>query len=312
MRFGRAVSSALGACVLFGAASVFVPDGPAAAQEPGGLLVLDLPAGISAAAIGGAHPLARATGNAVFYHPGLLAGASGFGGSVAHYGSGATFLTASAAGSWWNGGISVGLQVLTYRPDPAGAAYESDLLYRGATSASQTALTVGYAREVVDALSIGLSAKMIDVAGDGTRDRVMAVDVGAGLDLGDVVLAASAIGVGPDAEPGGVRVSADPRLSLGVGTDRIPVRGLDLSGAAALIRDTDGSWTPGGGVEVSWWPVVGRRFIGRLGYRRVREGDIARGVTLGGGFEGDDVVIEYALQTFDGDHAVHRFGLRWR
>ncbi len=84
-----------------------------------------------------------------------------------------------------------------------------------------------------------------------------------------------------------------------------------MGAAAEIGRRADGEVVPGGGLEVAWWPVQGRTFVGRIGYRRMPEPGVDP-LTLGAGFEGDDFRIEYAWQGADGDDAVHSFGIRWR
>ena len=57
----------------------------------------------------------------------------------------------------------------------------------------------------------------------------------------------------------------------------------------------------------------GRTFVGRVGVRRVPEGE-ASPVSLGFAFWGDDLVLEWAWQPFGDpvDAGTHRFGIGWR
>ena len=70
------------------------------------------------------------------------------------------------------------------------------------------------------------------------------------------------------------------RVTFGASSNSYVVGPLDLIATAAVSRRRDGDVIPAAGVEVAWWPVRGRTFIGRLGVRRV-PGDGASPVTLG-------------------------------
>jgi hypothetical protein len=65
---------------------------------------------------------------------------------------------------------------------------------------------------------------------------------------------------------------------------------------------------------VGYWPVRGRTFVGRLGAQVVPEGSDASPFTFGFAFWGDDLVVEWAFQPFDGapESGTHRFSIGWR
>jgi hypothetical protein len=81
--------------------------------------------------------------------------------------------------------------------------------------------------------------------------------------------------------------------------------------AAAISRWEDGTVVPHAGIEFAYWPVSGRTFIGRIGIRYIEDSDI-RPLTLGAGFVGDRIGIDYGVQGYDGARAVHRVGVRLR
>ncbi len=94
-------------CVLFTANG--------AAQTAGALpRVLELPASTRAMALGNAYMMNARHADAVFYHPALLTGASGFGLDLQRWGANSSSTTVSAARQWLGGGIGVGLQTLQY------------------------------------------------------------------------------------------------------------------------------------------------------------------------------------------------------
>jgi hypothetical protein len=84
-----------------------------------------------------------------------------------------------------------------------------------------------------------------------------------------------------------------------------------VSAAAAVSYREDGTFTPHAGIEVAYWPVSGRTFIGRVGVRYIEDSDI-RPLTLGAGFTGDRIGIDYGYQGYDGSEVVHRVGVRLR
>jgi hypothetical protein len=67
---------------------------------------------------------------------------------------------------------------------------------------------------------------------------------------------------------------------------------------------------PALGVELAYWPITGRTFFVRGGVRRPEEG--AQPFTLGAGYAGDKIILDYALDPFEGGRRAHRFGVKWR
>lgn len=268
--------------------------------------VRDLPSSAAQAALGDAHPLVGSAGNVIFVHPGLLDSGSGFGAFLGWSADGGTHLSASAAGPWLDGGVGVGVSVLSYA---VGSFAPHDALVSGGSAdITESLVTVGYAREAIGGVRVGGALTLVETRSTAERRRVLGVDVGAARRVGPVALALSVLGLGEEASQNG----DDPRVSLGLGTERRPTGPVDLAAAAHLSRETDGTVSPGGGLEVSWWPIAGRRFIGRIGLRRVAERSESRPWTVGAAFEGDDIALEYALQEYSGSGSVHRFGVRWR
>lgn len=295
------------------AVSVSCPAGIAGQEQ--GLFILDLPTSAAAAALGDAHPLFGSADNAIFAHPGLLAEGSGFGaffaemagGDIRHY-------AASASGEWWHGGVGIGIQTVNMvgnlQPTPLSPMVDPS---PDVANASQSMVSVGYAREVFGSVNVGAVVKLIEVRAQASEDRMAAVDIGASTVAGPVALALTVQGLGPDPSLGSLTSSVDPRLALGAATRRSALGPLDVAAAGALILESDGDFTPGAGVEVSWWPITGRRFIGRVGLQRLPDVDLERSFTIGGGFEGDDLALEYAYRGLTSElSGAHRFGVRWR
>lgn len=316
LRPGGCVQQTLGVTLAL-AAAAFIP-GPVSAQQDG-LFILDLPTSPAAASLGDAHPLFGSADNAIFVHPALLATGSGFGVFYGNLGIDTRHLAASASGEWWDGGVGIGVQTVDFqgsgRPTPEGPGIHVGPF----DNSSQSVVSVGYAREVFWSVNLGVVGKIVEVRSGTFEDRTGALDIGASKEVGPVGLALSVQGLGPDPDLGTdpdvavPALSVDPRVTLGAATRRRPVGPFDLAAAAAVMLETDGTVAPGGGLELSWWPVNGRRFIARAGLQRTSDINLEQSFTAGAGFEGDDIALEYAFQDLRDDlGSIHRFGVRWR
>ncbi|NNM34062.1 MAG: hypothetical protein HKO53_13395, partial [Gemmatimonadetes bacterium] len=128
-------------------------------------------------------------------------------------------------------------------------------------------------------------------------------------------VALSVQNLGPALESDGVSPGQDlplaKRVALGAFSRRYPLGPLDLGGAAQLARTGQGDIEVGGGLEIAWWPVAGRTFVGRIGGRHTGDGT-ASPVTFGAGFAGDRIRLDYAFQGYDSVDGAHSFGLAFR
>jgi len=95
-------------------------------------------------------------------------------------------------------------------------------------------------------------------------------------------------------------------------TRQAPVGPLDLAASGGLSYRRKGELVPSVGLEVAYWPVTGRTFVGRVGFRHLPREQSASPVTFGGAFIGDAIVLEYAFEGFDSGSGSHRFGIGWR
>ena len=277
-------------------------------------LLLELPANGRAASMGGAFGYGTADTDVLFYNPAWLSDAQGGSLSVARYGSASTLFGVTAAREWSGGTIAIGVQVLTY-----GSAFadltdpffnETALLQSGPVGASAAAVSLGFGREF-GAVRLGVTTKVVEQRLAGADDHTGAVDVGIGTEIGDVNLGLVAQNLGPGLEIGASGRPLPHNVTAAASHSSIPIGPLDLVTAIAVTRLRDGEFVPRGGIEVSYWPVVGRTFRGRFGVQRVPHGE-ASPVTFGLAFTGDNITIEYAFQTFDAPENAHRFGFRWR
>jgi hypothetical protein len=276
-------------------------------------LLLQLPASTRAFGLGDSYHLASADNDALFYHPGLIDAARGAGASLAFFDR-ATLVTISAAVEFWRGGMAFGAQSLSYSaPTGSSGAFargEAGLGETGAVNASELAVTAGYGR-LIKGFRIGMAAKYIEMRVPGERDVTVAADLGIARRIGFVTAGFSAQNLGRALELAGDEPALPLTLTLGASTQTRPVGPLDVAVAAAVSRQEDGTVVPHTGVELAYWPVSGRTFIGRIGVRYIDGSDI-RPLTLGAGFVGDRIGIDYGVQGYEDARAVHRIGVRLR
>lgn len=279
-------------------------------------LVLQLPATTASVAFGGAFPLADGTSDAVFAHPGVLGNARGAEAGVQVWEAGATGASASGALEWWDGAAALGVRTLTYRLPAGGAgagpptlAAEDRLFDGDGGPVTELVGAVGYGREI-KGVRAGAVGKWIERRVDGRRALTGAADLGLADELRGVTLGLAARNLGPALTRGGREISLPWDVTAGASFSGKPVGPLDLGAAAELAVRADGEVVPAGGLEVAWWPVLGRTFVGRIGLRRVPEGH-GDPVSFGAAFYGDAIGLEYAYRGFEGA-ASHRIGIRWR
>lgn len=276
-------------------------------------LVLELPGSTRALGLGDSYMVSSPDNDAVFYNPALVDGGRGIGASAARYGGATTLLTMSAAAEWWHGGVGLGLQAISYgAAGPAEGAFtrgEAGLPDEGSAGASEYALTAAYAR-TIKGIRFGVGGKVVEQRRLGEHASGVAFDAGASRRISFVTLGLAARNLGPDPDlPGDLALPWS--VSLGASTQSRPVGPLDIALAAAVSHRAEYDVVPSAGVELSYWPVNGRTFTGRVGFRYVDDSDI-QPLTLGAGFIGDRISIDYAWEGFDDAHGVHRLGVRWR
>jgi hypothetical protein len=278
-------------------------------------MVLDLPASTRALGMGTAYFLAGNESDLLFANPALLTDATGFQISGSTWGLESFAGRASGAGEWLGGGLGFGLRVLEYGAtsdrSEVVAGDEGQLLGEGRFGAGQLAATLGYGREF-GPVKVGASGHLIRDRLSSSGSTTAAFDVGVATELFDVTVGLSAQNLGPRMDLAGESIPLPQRFSLGASSPRAWVGPLDIAGTAAVTYRVDGTWIPAAGVEVAWWPIVGRTIVGRAGYRHVPDGSMARSWTAGGALEGDRISFEYAYQGYEDFEAAHHLGIRLR
>ncbi|HKK92657.1 MAG TPA: hypothetical protein VJ925_04450 [Longimicrobiales bacterium] len=284
------------------------------AQTPGRAApLLELAAGARAAGLGGASQLGVQDPDHLFAHPAFL-GSGGFRLTARAIDGGATIASVAAGTSAFGGRIGVGVRAAEWTgPEPAFSTGGLDDLADGTgTGRSTVAATVGYVRDMpfdlLD-LEIGATATVLAERADAERDRVASFDIGVGREIGPLDVALSARNLGADVEVGS-GVPLPLRWELAAGGYGHQLGPLDLGVAGRIALRDDDEVVTGGGLEIGYYPVVGRTFIVRVGGQSVPEGD-ASPLTLGGTFIADDLTVDYAWRDVDGS-AVHVISFGWR
>lgn len=286
-----------------------------------GPLILELPASARALALGNSFTPGSPGPEGLFYHPGILDRAQGLSASVQRYGSSASLVTVSGGQSWYSGGLALGAQMISYgAPSSGPVAAEglpdfpvdpASLMEGGEVGVSELVVSAGYGRSV-KSLRIGLVGKLVEQRSGNHRGATGALDLGVARSAGPVTLGLSARNLGPDLSIGGEDVPLPILVTLGGSSRQTPVGPFDLSAAGAVTYRQDGEMIPSAGLEVAYWPVTGRTFVGRIGLRRLPEGHSGDPVTFGGAFLGDNIVLEYACEGFESRGRSHRLGIGWR
>ncbi len=284
------------------------------AQTPGRAApLLELPAGARAAGLGGASQLGVQNPDHLFAHPAFL-GSGGFRLSGWAIDGGATIASLSAGTGAFGGRVGVGVRAAEWNGlDPSVTeGGPDDLANRTGVGRSTVAATLGYVRDApfdLLGLDVGVTATMLAERADGDRDRLASFDVGVGRGVGPLDIALSARNLGSDVEvASGAPLPVRYELAAGGYGHRLGPLDLGLAGRIA-VRDDDEIVT-GGGLEIGYYPVVGRTFIVRVGGQSVPDGE-ASPLTLGGTFIADDLTFDYAWRDVDGT-SVHVISLGWR
>jgi hypothetical protein len=273
-----------------------------------------LPVSTSAMALGGAYMMDAGHADAVFYHPALLTGASGFGLDLQRWGPQSSASAVSGAVQWLGGGVGVGLQTLQYGAFSSGAAAsppgQDHLFAFGSSPVSERIATVGYARSMPRDIDVGVGVNFIDERVGFSRQSVILVDVGVAREIGPVVAGFTVRDIGQ--KPILDHSDRPTHVEIGVGGYGQQLGILDI-GYSATVGLGD-EVTYGAGVELGYWPIQGRTFVARVGFADIPKGSEASPLTTGFAYWGDDITVEWAFRPFKdaSEGGSHRIGVRWR
>ena len=282
----------------------------ASAQGPGvGPIVFLQPGSTRALAMGNAFVLGSTDSDAIFYNPALAEQLRGFGGAVQllpqeNLPDGRLF-TLSAGAEWWGGAVALGLQALSY--DAVG-----DEIDPGFVNASGIMGAVAFTRRIWR-IRLGLTGKFLEQRFADSRDATGTVDVSTAANFNIFSVGLSVQNLGPELnlDRTGFPAAANDlpeRVAFAISTRPRPAGPFDVLASGSIASDFDGDITGGLGAEIAYWPRSGRTFFARVGGLRDPQEEMR--LTLGGGFWGDRVTLDYAFVA--GDGGAHRVGVRWR
>jgi hypothetical protein len=302
--------SSIRAIVVLGLAA---PASLAAQGDDTAPFILTLPASTRAHALGGA-AVALADADAVFYNPAQLVSGRGMIASVTRYRSFSSHATIASAMAFLGGGVGIGAQRLEYFVPDASTATprfgEGGLMRTDNVLATSVGATLGYAR-TYRSVRIGLSARYVEQRVPDERRSATMVDVGVARSIAGIMLGFTAQHLGPAFELGDERYDLPRRYTLGAALQgRRLGAWFDYGASVAIPVYEDGTVLPGGGAELSYVPIEGVVITGRFGARAVRrraEFPLTSGLAIGF----DNLILEYAFQSFDVPGYAHRIGLRF-
>lgn len=276
--------------------------------------LLGLPGSTRAMGLGNAY-VAGSGPDVLFYNPAQVGESRGTVLSWQSFAGNASLASLTTNTVVLGASIGAGVQYLEYRSQhPDGRTATGDLTRAGPHAATSTLGLLSASIER-NGIRIGVTGKYLAQQLDGGRRSVPTLDFGAAGDLGPVTVAMvlqdadDIIGNGSAA---GLRLPT--RLTVGGMTGGIPLGvWFDLGASASVTYDPNGELSPAGGVEVSYFPVSGWAFTGRVGAQRIsadyRQGESS--LSLGGSISADRLTLDYAYQGYRMGGA-HRVGVRIR
>ena len=281
-------------------------------------IVLEQPAGARALALGGALVAVPDHDASLFSNPALLHGA-GTSASISgqRFIAASTLGAASAGGRAFGGTVAIGIRALDYGsedefvPDTARFGGQRGMATGATVSASEAALSVGYARRS-GRLRVGVAAGLTYLQIANESGTAPSVDLGVAVDLPRGIIAGAVVqNVGTDL-PLASTASPLPRMLRAGVSVPLALGPLDaLVVGEAGLSSTD-EVVPRAGLELSWRSVNGITLSGRAGTRGGELAGIGR-TTFGGGIAASRVSLEYAYQSLETlGGSAHRIGLRYR
>ncbi len=297
--------------------SLFILGACHAKAKAQGPVILTLPANTRAMAMGNAFQLADATSDVIFYNPSILTGSSNFAMSRQIFAKNSSLIQLSAKTGWWKGAVAIGIQSLTYSKDvnyiqpTAVIQTEKGLAKQGLNRISESVAVLGYSWTIAE-IDWGISGKIIGQGVGGSEGQAHALDLGASKKLGGITLGIAHQNLGKQLKIRTSQMDLETRTTVGAGFQNLPFGPFDFGVSTALSRTSDGSISQHIGGAISWWPVSGRTFTGRIGIRNERKVFQSSILSFGLGFKGDAFAIDYAFNDIDGAGNAHRLSVSWQ
>jgi hypothetical protein len=297
---------------LFAAAGLAAARQLAAQPKGGGPVILFLPAGPRALALGDAFVAGRGP-EALFYNPAQIALAPGLLASAARYGNAAIHAVLATTLTLGPVTLGAGAQHLLYRIAPDAGTVTVGELGTGGPDYRDGSGLLGVAAGALRWRGIrwGVALKYVQDQ-TATRQDAALLDFGASREFGRFTLGAAVQHLG-----GGPAIGGYPerpvRVSVGAALPRTPIGTFfDVAANAGITRERDGRMTPGAGAELYYQQVEGWSFVLRAGARRPEAGPgpRTRFYKLGAGIGVDRVWVDYGFESLSNGVTVHRAGVR--
>ena len=286
----------------------------AQAQAAGfGPIVLQLPASTRAIGFGNAYVGVRDP-EAVFYNPAQLGVRPGIAISAERYGSSATATSFTNTFVFGTFGFGLGVQHLDYDIDVGGypsAAPNGEAMIEGGTTSASSLVAAAAVEKAYKGIRWGVTAKVAEDRNVGARDGVLLADVGAAKEISLVTVGVTVQNLGGSPRLLGTSAALPTRVVLGAAAGGYPLGPFDLAASSAVSVRRGGRVAPMGGVELTYVPIDGISFAGRLG-GRLPEKNAESPVTLGGSFTFDRIAFDYGFEPYQGKGSGHRVGVRIR
>lgn len=277
-------------------------------------LIAESPGSPSALVLGGAAEMASGTHSAIFHNVGALRSTGGAGVWFHSFGGHATILGISTGTNVFGGAMAVGLRQMSHRGGGTGLEAlpgdEGGYLSDGQVGLSSVEATVGFSRRVPFGLRIGVAAKLLEQSINGARVSRAALDIGATRRVGPATVGLTARNIGNNLDFGDVEAPLPLEFGAGAALPRRIVGPLDIGAAINLVYRDDEELLPSGGIEVAYWPIQGRTFVGRIGYTDSPTGP-AQSMVMGGAIEWDSWVLDYGWRPYRSARDSHQVGISW-
>ncbi len=277
--------------------------------------LLLLPGSTRAMGLGNAY-VAGSGPDVISYNPAQVGESRGTVLSWQSFAGNASLASLATNTSVFGASIGAGVQYLEFRSRNTDGATPSGALTRGGQYTASSVLGLLSASVERSGIRVGVTTKYLAQQLANGRRSVPMLDFGIATDLGPATVALvlqDADALLGDAPASGLTLPT--RMTLGGMSTGIPVgTWFDVGASAAVSIDAESRVLPAGGVELSYLPVSGWSFTGRIGGQRIaqpyRSGESA--LTLGATISIDRFALDYAFQQYSGPGATHRVGVRIR
>ena len=290
--------------------------GTASAQsptQPPPLLLL--PGSTRGMGLGNAY-VAGDTPDVIFYNPAQVGDSRGTVVSHQRFGSHASLasLATNTTALGWT--VGFGVQYIEYGAEREDGATTIGKLAQGGDFAASSVLGLMSFSKQQNGFRVGVTAKYLAQQVALGRQSTPSFDIGFAKDVSFVTVGlvlADPEGVFENNSTPALRLPT--KVTLGAMATGLPVgTWFDGGIAASVMTDKRGRLVPNGGIELSYVPVSGWSFTGRVGAQAAiqPEHDGASALTLGGSINADRLSLDYAFQQLKGAGATHRVGIRFR